>query len=53
MSLNNKKSLGLSLLLILLGMIAMYEGFRSLIILVPAAVLVWYEAKPVLRGGRN
>jgi len=33
--------------------LAMYAGLKSLIVLVPAAMLIWYEAKPVLRSGRN
>ena len=53
MSLENKKSIGLSVLLIMLGTVAMYEGLISLIVLVPVALFVWYEAKPVLRSGRN
>ncbi len=53
MSLENKKSIGLSLLLIVLGTTAMLVGLKSLIVLVPAAVFVWYEAKPALRSGRN
>ena len=53
MSLENKKSISLSLLLIALGTAAMFIGSSSLIVLVPAAAFVWYEAKPVFRGGRN
>ena len=53
MSLENKKSIALSVLLILLGTAAMFIGLSSLIVLVPAAAFVWYEARPVLRSGRN
>ncbi len=53
MSRQNQKSISLSLVLIMLGLLAMYEGLSSLVVLVPAAVFVWYEAKPILRSGRN
>lgn len=53
MSFENKKSIGLSLLLIVLGTVAMFEGLGSLIVLVPAALFVWLGAKPVLRSGRS
>ncbi|MGC2474011.1 MAG: hypothetical protein WA485_06730 [Candidatus Sulfotelmatobacter sp.] len=53
MSLNSKKSIGWSVILILLGVIAIYAGAESLIVLIPVAILVWYGARPVLRGGRN
>jgi len=41
------------MLLVLLGIVALYGGTTSLIVLVPAATLVWYGARPVLRSGRN
>ena len=53
MSLNSKKSIGWSVILILLGVIAIYAGAESLIVLIPVAILVWYGARPVLRSGRN
>lgn len=53
MSVNSKKSIGWSVLLILLGLIAIYAGAESLIVLIPLATLVWYGARPVLRGGRD
>jgi hypothetical protein len=53
MSANYKKSIGRSVLLMLLGLVALYGGMKSLIILIPAATLVWYGASPVLRSGRN
>ena len=42
-----------TLILILLGIAALYGGSRWLTILIPAAILVWYGAGPALRGGRN
>jgi len=53
MSMENKKSIGTTVILMLFGVLAMYAGLMSLIVLIPAAVLIWYEAKPVLRSGRN
>jgi hypothetical protein len=53
MSANLKKSMGWSILLILLGVVALYGGTESLVVLVPAATLVWYGARPVLPSGRN
>jgi hypothetical protein len=53
MSVNSKKSTGSMLLLVLLGIAALYGGTKALIVLIPVAVLVWYGARPILRGGRN
>ncbi len=40
-------------LLIVFGVIALVGGDRWLVVLIPAAMLVWYGAGPVLRSGRN
>ncbi len=53
MSVNAKKSVGAAALLILLGMAALYGGPKTLLIVVPLAIAVWYGRLPVLRGGRN
>ena len=53
MSANSKKSIGWTFVLILLGMAALYGGSKWLSLLIPAALLVWYTAKPRLRTGRN
>jgi len=53
MSRENKKSIGFATVLMMFGVFAMYAGLKSLIILVPAAVLIWYEARPHLHSGRN
>ena len=53
MSRESKKSIGFAAILMLFGMVAMYAGLKSLIVLLPAAVLVWYEARPQLHSGRN
>jgi hypothetical protein len=53
MSANSKKSMVWTVVLILLGMAALYGGSKWLAILIPAALCVWYAAKPRLRTGRN
>ncbi len=49
----SKKSMAWTIVLILLGMAALYGGSSWLAILIPAALLVWFAAKPRLRTGRN
>jgi hypothetical protein len=39
--------------LICLGLIAISAGAKWLTLLIPAALLIWYGAGPVLRSGRN
>lgn len=53
MSINAKKSMGWTVVLILLGMGALYGGSKWLSLLIPAALFVWYTAKPGLGTGRN
>jgi hypothetical protein len=53
MSANSKKSVGSTVVLILLGMAALYGGSKWLSLLIPAALLVWYTARPLIRTGRN
>ena len=53
MSADAKKSMGWTVVLILLGVAAIYCGSRWLSLLIPAALLVWYTAKPKLRTGRD
>jgi hypothetical protein len=53
MSANSKKSIGWTSVLVLLGLIALFGGEKWLVVLIPAAVLVWYGAGPLLRSGRN
>jgi len=53
MSRDAKKTIGWPLVLILLGVAALFGGARSLVVLIPAAMLVWYGAGPALRRGRN
>jgi len=45
--------MGSTVALILLGLIALFAGQRSLVLLIPAAILVWYGAGSMLRTGRN
>jgi len=53
MSANSKKSMGGTTVLILLGLIALFAGQKWLLLLIPAALLVWYGAGSMLRTGRN
>ncbi len=41
------------LALVLLGVAALYAGTNWLVLLIPAAALVWYGAKPPLGSGQN
>jgi hypothetical protein len=53
MSMDAKKSMGWMVVLILLGVAALVGGAMWLVVLIPAATLVWLGAAPALRGGRN
>jgi|GEM_PF-2865070 hypothetical protein len=53
MTAHSKNTLLRSMLLMLLGLIALFLGTKSLVLLIPAAALLWYEARPPLHGGRN
>lgn len=53
MSAEAKKGYGSTAALIAFGLMALYFGVHWLLVLIPAAVLVWYGARPALRSGRN
>jgi len=53
MSAELKKSTGWGIVLIAFGVAAFFAGARWLAILIPAAILIWYTAMPVVRSGRN
>jgi hypothetical protein len=53
MSMDSKKSIGFATVLIILGLIALFTGAKSLAVLIPAALLVWYGAGSALTSGRN
>ncbi len=53
MSASEKKGYGSTILLMILGLLAFYGGAQWLLILIPAALLIWYAAKPVFRRSRN
>jgi hypothetical protein len=53
MSAHSKKSMTSTFVLIVLGMAALYGGSKWLTIVIPAALLVWFTARPRLRTGRN
>ncbi len=53
MSAEAKTGYGSTLALLLFGVLALYLGAHWLVLLIPAAVLIWYGAGPILRSGRN
>jgi hypothetical protein len=53
MKTNAKKSIGWTVVLVMFGLVAMYGGETWLVVLIPAAMLVWYGAIPTLKSGRN
>lgn len=53
MSMNAKKSMGWTAVLILMGVVAFVGGMKWLVVLIPAAMMVWYGVGPSLRSGRN
>jgi hypothetical protein len=48
-----KKAMGLTTVLILLGIIALLGGTKWVVVLIPIAVLIWQASAPILRNGRN
>ena len=53
MTAHSKNSLLRAILLVLLGVLAIYVGTPWLIVIIPAATLLWYEDLSILRSGRN
>ena len=53
MSVNSKKSMGWMAVLIFFGLVALFGGVKWLVVLIPAAMMVWYRVGPALRSGRN
>lgn len=53
MSTELKRSIRWSIALITLGVAVLYGGPGWAAVLVPAALAVWYAAKPTLGTGRN
>ena len=53
MSANTKKSMAAMAALIILGVLVLLAGERSVVVLVPAAALVWHAVSPKLRTGPN
>jgi hypothetical protein len=47
------RSASATLVLVALGLLALYAGPKSLFILVPTALLIWYGISPVPRNGGN
>jgi hypothetical protein len=54
MSAQSKKSLGWTTVLIVFGLVALFAGAKVLVVLIPAAWMIWYGiARPLLHGDRN
>jgi hypothetical protein len=54
MSAKSKKSAGWTIVLVMFGFAALFAGTKILIVLIPAALLIWYGiAQPMLRSDRN
>ena len=53
MSAHAKKNYGSTLVLLALGVLALYGGANWLFVLVPAAALVWYAAGSAWKAHRN
>jgi hypothetical protein len=53
MNKNLQKSIGWAVLLIVFGIISLSEGEKSLLVLIPAAMMIWYGARPTVGNGRN
>ena len=53
MTTRSKNSLLRAILLILLGVLALYVGTPWLIVIIPVATLLWYEDLNIIRSGRN
>jgi len=53
MNRNAKRSILWAVVLVFLGVIAIIGGTKWLTLLIPAAMLIWYGAGPMLGSGRN
>jgi hypothetical protein len=53
MSANSTNTTARTILLIILGLLVLVAGMKWLVVLIPAAMLVWYASSPALRSGRN
>jgi hypothetical protein len=54
MSAQSKKSMGWTIVLMTFGLAAFFAGTRALVVLIPAALLIWYGiALPMLRSNRH
>jgi hypothetical protein len=53
MNSDSKRSMLCAVVLVFLGVIAIIGGARWLALLIPAAMLIWYGARPELGSGRN
>jgi hypothetical protein len=50
---NVRKTMAWTAVLIVLGLLALIGGTKTLVLLLPAAAFIWYRARPIVHGGRN
>jgi len=50
---NSRKTMAWTAALIVLGLLALIGGTKTLVLLLPAAVFVWYQARHMVHSGRN
>jgi hypothetical protein len=53
MSMNAKKSMAGTLVLVVLGLLALFVGAKWLVALIPAALIVWFAGVPAMRSARK
>lgn len=53
MSVEARRGYGSTLILLLLGVLALHFGGSWLPVLVPAAMIIWFRSGPSWRGDRN
>jgi|HubBroStandDraft_3_1064219.scaffolds.fasta_scaffold555197_1 hypothetical protein len=50
---NSTKTMAWTAVLIVLGLLALIGGAKTLVLLLPAAAFVWHQARPIVYSGRN
>jgi hypothetical protein len=50
---NLRKTMVWTTVLIVFGLVALIGGTKTLVLLLPAAAFVWYQARTVIHSGRS
>lgn len=53
MNANSSNSILWAMVLVALGIAAFFGGTGWLVVVLPAAMLVWFGARPIVASGRN